>query len=272
MESDEIRLGEIKYRQARGEGDEYICRVREILLSHLWRFENPFRTRRLRSVCATVAKPGRMRPRAATIPDSMAQRKKRIRARGELQRAFGKASKNRPLPRHVQRANPVLPPRERCGSDVQPGDIRPEKGCPFALLLPVERFLFSILRHRRKPNQQSCRRPWRSPRADASIRTNLSVTVISRWMLALWVRGKFVCLSPLIGGDETTDGKNGGKRPGREEEVGRGNHFTYEKSRQMRRTCRERTERKVWEVIEKNYQILCVYTEYVLHSVRLKWN
>lgn len=179
---------------------------------------------------------------------------------------FGKASKNRPLPRHVQRANPVLPPRERRGSDVQPGDIRPEKGCPFVLLLPVERFLFSILRHRRKPNQQSRRRPRRSPRADASIRTNLSVTVISRWMLVLWVRGKFVCLSPLIGGDETKRKKNEGKRPGREEEIERDNHFTYEKSRQTRR---ERTLKSYGEKLSDSLCV-CVYTEYVLHSVRLK--
>lgn len=131
------------------------------------------------------------------------------------------------------------------------------------------RFLFSVLRHRRKPNQQPRRRPWRSPRADASIRTNLSVTVISRWVLALWVRGKFVCLLPLNGGDKISDRKNGGKR----QEVGRKRSDEIIILRTRNRIeCVERVEKGLSEKLSRKIIRFCisVYTEYVLHSVQ--WN
>lgn len=58
-------------------------------------------------------------------------------------------------------------------------------------------------------------------------------------------RGKFVCLSPLIGGD-ATDETSEGKKTEKSVRIGRGNHFTHEKSRRTsRRELSEKLSRKM---------------------------
>lgn len=160
-------------------------------------------------------------PRGENNPAAFAGEKSVVHgARGALQRAFGKASKNRPC--RARSANLVSPPP---GKDValtcRPGDIGPVSTrvpgrCVLPLLLVVAPLLppappYPLKSRVNRINPVDGRG---GRRGRTSIRTNLSATVISLGGCSPWVRGKFICLLPLIEGDanaglQLRDGKTG---------------------------------------------------------------